>query len=70
MVVNYGSSTPEMYPDFSIVPENTYTSPMHSPFAYQHYDAVNSPASSDVSSVDSAFDELAGGIFHLFYFLS
>eukprot|EP00794_Sanderia_malayensis_P018185 gene18185-19999_t len=62
MVVNYNSDVNSMYSEFSIVPENTYSSPGNSPFSYSSYDAANSPASSDISSVDSAFDELAGVI--------
>ncbi len=68
MVLNYRSTSEDMYTDFSVVPDNSYKSPKHSPFSYA-YDAAQSPASSDISSVDSAFDELAGGTGLLFVFL-
>jgi len=40
-----------------VVPDDGYNSPVHSP--YSGIDSVRSPAYSETSSVDSAFDELA-----------
>ena len=44
-----------------VVPDDGYNSPVHSP--YSGIDSVRSPAYSETSSVDSAFDELAQGVY-------
>ena len=45
--------------DFAIVPDDGYNSPEDSP--YYTMEPAHSPASSVISVVDSAFDELAEG---------
>ena len=45
--------------DFAIVPDDGYNSPEDSP--YYTLEPAHSPASSVISVVDSAFDELAEG---------